>query len=203
MVTVGERLVLPEVGSVSGPATASAVQDVALELDQARVEAVPDWIDAGVAVRVTVGAGGGAVTVTVAVADADPPAPEHASVNEVVVVGEMLAVPLVAFVPDQPPVAVQVVALVLDQVSLDAAPDWMDWGCSEGDGWLGSGFNGDRESGLSGTACAGATERVRRRSNGRHIDAAAEWAVCPTNLHWRYKWSRLRSTKSIWKKPPL
>ena len=34
-------------------------------------------------------------------------------------VGETLSVPLVAFVPDQPPLAVQEVVFVLDQVSVD------------------------------------------------------------------------------------
>lgn len=40
-----------------------------------------------------------------------------------VVVGDTLLLPLVALVPDQPPPAVQAVALVDDQLSVDAAPD--------------------------------------------------------------------------------
>jgi hypothetical protein len=40
-------------------------------------------------------------------------------------VGETLCVPLVAFVPVQPPLAVQEVAFVLDHVNIELAPDAM------------------------------------------------------------------------------
>jgi hypothetical protein len=42
-----------------------------------------------------------------------------------VVVGLTLSVPLVASVPVQPPLAVQEVAFVLDQVNIELAPDAM------------------------------------------------------------------------------
>jgi hypothetical protein len=40
-------------------------------------------------------------------------------------VGDTLTVPLVAFVPVQPPLAVQDVAFALDQVSVELPPDAM------------------------------------------------------------------------------
>jgi hypothetical protein len=62
-------------------------------------------------------------TVTVALAGADvPSAPVQVSVKVVVFVRETLCVPLVAFVPVQPPLAVQEVALVLDQVRVELLP---------------------------------------------------------------------------------
>jgi hypothetical protein len=49
----------------------------------------------------------------------------------VVAAGETLCVPLVAFEPDQPPLAVQEAALVLDQVSVEEPPESMVVGLAE------------------------------------------------------------------------
>jgi hypothetical protein len=49
----------------------------------------------------------------------------------VAAVGETLSVPLVAFVPDQPSLAVQEVASVLDQVRVEEAPGAIDVGLAE------------------------------------------------------------------------
>jgi hypothetical protein len=49
----------------------------------------------------------------------------------VVVVGLTLFVPLVASVPVQPPVAVQEVALVLDQVRVELPPEVMEIGLAD------------------------------------------------------------------------
>jgi len=49
----------------------------------------------------------------------------------VVEVGETLNEPLVAFVPDQPPLAVQELALLLDQVSSEEPPEAMVVGLAE------------------------------------------------------------------------
>jgi len=49
----------------------------------------------------------------------------------VVAAGETLSVPLVAFVPDQPPLAVQEVASVLDQVSIKEPPGAIAVGLAE------------------------------------------------------------------------
>lgn len=58
-----------------------AVHEVALVLDQVRVELLPDAMIIGLADRVTVGAGGAAVTVTVALAGAVvPPVPVQINV---------------------------------------------------------------------------------------------------------------------------
>jgi hypothetical protein len=97
-----------------------AVHEVAFVLDQASVEAPPAVMLVGVAVSVTLGAA--AVTVTRVEAGVLPPGPEQVKVYVVVVVGDSSAVPLVACVPVQPPDAVQLVALVLDQVSVELAP---------------------------------------------------------------------------------
>ena len=47
------------------------------------------------------------------------------------VVGETLCVPLVAFEPLQPPLAVQEVALVLDQVRIEERPETIAVGLAE------------------------------------------------------------------------
>ncbi|HUO66484.1 MAG TPA: hypothetical protein VMV37_03060, partial [Gammaproteobacteria bacterium] len=62
-------------------------------------------------------------TVTVFESLAEPPGPVQVSVNVVVTVSALLvAVPLVAFEPDQPPDAVHDVAFVLVQVSCVVPP---------------------------------------------------------------------------------
>jgi hypothetical protein len=94
---------------------------VALVADQVRVELPPLATLVGLALSDTLGAA--AETVTVADWDAEPPAPVHVRVNFVVAVRVDVAVdPLVAWLPPQPPDAVQEVALVDDQVNVDAVP---------------------------------------------------------------------------------
>jgi hypothetical protein len=76
---------------------------------------------AGEALNVTVGA---AATVTAADLEAEPPGPEQVSVNAPLALNApVLCVPDSALVPLQDPVAVHDVALVLDHVNCDAAPD--------------------------------------------------------------------------------
>jgi hypothetical protein len=61
--------------------------------------------------------------VTVAEELPDPPAPTHVIANAVVVASAPVDwLPLVAFVPVQPPLAEQEVAFVLVQLSVDAPP---------------------------------------------------------------------------------
>ncbi len=68
--------------------------------------------------------GAPAVTVTLAVLAALPPAPEHVSVKlELVVNAPVLWLPDVALVPLQDPLAVQLVAFVVLQVSCADDPD--------------------------------------------------------------------------------
>jgi hypothetical protein len=63
------------------------------------------------------------VTLTVVLCEAEPPAPVQAKVYLVAVVSfAVLCEPIVACVPLQPPEAVHEVALVDDQLSIDAAP---------------------------------------------------------------------------------
>ncbi len=70
----------------------------------------------------TVGAGG-AVTVTVVDCEALPPTPEQFSVNVLVAVnGPVDWVPPFTLAPDHAPEAVQLVASVDDQVSVELAP---------------------------------------------------------------------------------
>lgn len=89
--------------------------------DQVKVE-VPPWATLlGFALSETLGTG--ADTDTVADCDAEPPAPLHVKVNFVAAVrAGVLWEPLVASVPLQPPDAAQEVALVDDQLKVDAAP---------------------------------------------------------------------------------
>ena len=78
----------------------------------------------GLALKLTVGAGvAAAFTVTVADCWVVPPAPVQESCKfGLVVSAAVLLVPLVATVPLQAPEAVQVVALVDDQVSVELDP---------------------------------------------------------------------------------
>ena len=103
-----------------------AVQEVALVEDQVSVEAPPLVTEVGLAVSDTVGTGGGgggAVTMTVADVPALPPAPVQVRVKLPFAVSAPVDwLPEVALVPDQPPEAVQLVALVEDQVSVELAP---------------------------------------------------------------------------------
>ena len=60
-----------------------------------------------------------------------PPLPVHVSAYVVVLAGETTRVPLVAFVPVQPPAAVHEVELVEDQEMVDTLPDAMLVGFAE------------------------------------------------------------------------
>ena len=67
--------------------------------------------------------GGGAETLTVSDWLALPPAPLQVSVKVVVVLSApVLALPLVGSLPDQPPEAVQLLALLEDQLSVADPP---------------------------------------------------------------------------------
>jgi hypothetical protein len=97
-----------------------AVHEVALVVFQFSVAALPETTAEGVAVNETVGVG---FTVTVVLCEALPPAPVHNRVNVVVdCSAAVAAVPDVALLPDHPPLAVQLVALVLLQVRFDVKP---------------------------------------------------------------------------------
>jgi hypothetical protein len=94
-----------------------AVQDVAFVLVHDSVLLVFGFTQAGLALNVTVG--GPDATVTLADWVTEPPAPVQASVNVAFAVRLLLvSLPEVAFVPVQPPLAVQDVALVDDQLSV-------------------------------------------------------------------------------------
>ncbi len=98
-----------------------AVQAVALVEAQVRVEPLPLLTVLGLALKVTVGAG--EVTVTVADWLPVPPVPEQVRTYVVFAVRAPVdCEPLTAFAPDQPPEAVQAVALVEDQFNVAAAP---------------------------------------------------------------------------------
>jgi hypothetical protein len=98
-----------------------AVQPVASVDDQVRVALAPLAMLCGLAVIVAVGAGG--VTVTVADCETLPPPPAQLSVKVLLLVNAPVdCEPLVAVAPAQAPEAVQVSALVDDQVSVELAP---------------------------------------------------------------------------------
>jgi hypothetical protein len=95
---------------------------VALVEVHVRVDALPLLTLEGLALNDTTGAGD-AETVTVADCDAEPPTPVQVRVNFVVAVrAAVVCEPAVGSAPLQPPEAVQAVALVEDQVSVDVAP---------------------------------------------------------------------------------
>ena len=96
-----------------------AVQLVALVDDHVNELLPPLATLVGLADNVTVGAGTGLFTVTVTDLLALPPSPLQLSVNVLLaaVSAPVLAVPLVARLPDHAPEAVQLVALVDDHVS--------------------------------------------------------------------------------------
>jgi hypothetical protein len=111
---------VPFIGSVPFQAP-EAVHAVALLEDQVRVALPPLAMLVGLALSDTLG--GAAETVTVADCVAEPPAPVHVSVNFVAAVRADVDIePLIARLPPQPPDAIQDVALVDDQVNVDAAP---------------------------------------------------------------------------------
>ncbi len=98
-----------------------AVQALALLLVQLSVELPPLAMLLGFALSVTVGAA--ALTVTAAVADPVPPGPEQVKVNvELAVSVPVDCEPCTALVPDQAPDAVQLVALLVDQLRVAAPP---------------------------------------------------------------------------------
>jgi hypothetical protein len=99
-----------------------AAHDVALVLDQVRVEAVPDFTLLGAALNVTIGAL--LETVTVAVWVADPPAPVQVSSNSVVLVrAPECEFPLVGTLPRQvPAIMVQALAPADVQVRVELPP---------------------------------------------------------------------------------
>ena len=100
---------------------ALAVQEFAFSALQFNVELPPAAIVVGFALRVITGSG--RVTTTDALALAVPPAPVQASVKVVLAArAPETSLPLVALVPVQPPLAVQVVAFVDDHVRLVDEP---------------------------------------------------------------------------------
>jgi hypothetical protein len=115
------------------------VQDVAFVEDQVSVDDPPLVTDMGFAVRDTVGAG---PTVTVAVALCAPPDPVQVRLKVLLLVSAPEdSLPEVALAPDQPPEAVQDVAFVEDQVSVEDAPLAMFVGFAASD-TVGTGVGG-------------------------------------------------------------
>jgi hypothetical protein len=100
-----------------------AVQLVALLEDQVRVVDEP-WVTlGGLARRLRLGLGVVSVTWTVSATAVVPLAPLQVSVKAAeLVMAPVLALPLVALLPDQPPEAVQLVALLEDQTRVADEP---------------------------------------------------------------------------------
>ena len=104
-----------------------AVHEVALVELQVSVEVPPLAMTEGAAANVAVGM---MLTRTVE-ATLVPPVPVHVKEYELgIVIAPVLCVPLVALVPLQPPVAVQDVALLELQLSVDTPPLAMEVGAA-------------------------------------------------------------------------
>jgi hypothetical protein len=98
-----------------------ATHEVALVEDQVRVAALPLVTVLGLALRVTVG--GREVTVTVADCVALPPVPVQVNAYVLFVLSAPVDCdPLIALLPDQLPEAVQEVAWVLVQLTVELLP---------------------------------------------------------------------------------
>jgi hypothetical protein len=122
VVAVGVSVIVPLVFSLPDQPP-EAVQLVALLEDQVRVADEPLVTLVGLALRLTVGLGIVSVTWTVSAAAVVPLAPLQVSVKVVeLVMAPVLALPLVALLPDQPPEAVQLVALLEAQTRVADEP---------------------------------------------------------------------------------
>jgi hypothetical protein len=111
-----------------------AVHDVAFVVDHASVLLPPALTDDGDAVSVMAGAGVEPEIETATLACAEPPAPLQLSVYAAFAVSTpVLSLPDTAFAPLQPPVAVQAVAFVLDQVSVLLLPVVIEIGLADND----------------------------------------------------------------------
>ena len=120
---------LPEV-ALEPDQPPEAVQEVAFVEAQVRVDEPPLVTVGGLAVSEAVGPA--AVTVTVRDALCVPPAPVQERLKVLVLVNAPVdALPEVARAPDQAPDAVQEVALVEDQLSVDDPPLGTDVGFAE------------------------------------------------------------------------
>lgn len=109
-------------------------------LDQLNVALPPTAILAGVAASETVGTAGG-VTATVADAWDEPVGPVQVSAYVVVAAGDTAREPPVPRPPVQPPEAMQAVAFLVDQFSMEIPPELMVLGVADNvtagvpDGW--------------------------------------------------------------------
>jgi hypothetical protein len=100
-----------------------AVQAVALLVDQLRVALAPFATVLGEALKEMVGGGAGEVTDTLVACVALPPAPVQVSVNVLLALSAPVdCEPLKALLPDQPPEALQAVALFEVQDNVALAP---------------------------------------------------------------------------------
>ena len=119
MALSGPVLAVPLVGSLPDQ-PAEAVQLLALLDDQLSIADPPLLTVVGFALSPTVG---GSETVTVTDLLALPPGPLHISVKVVVALSApVLTLPFGDSLPDQPPEAVQPLALLDDQLSIAAPP---------------------------------------------------------------------------------
>jgi hypothetical protein len=111
-----------------------AVQEVAFELAHCSMADCPEVNDVGEAVNCVICAAGGvgALTSTCTERWAEPPAPAQDSVKVALAASPLICwLPLVDFVPLQPPEAVHEVACSLDHESVVAAPLAMEVGDAE------------------------------------------------------------------------
>lgn len=126
-----DSLAFVALGPTQSPVAAH--EEALLEL-QVSVEELPCRMAEGLALSANVGGGVAGVTLTVTVCVAVPPAPVQLSVYDVLTVSPLrTSVPVRLLAPLQPPVAVQLVAFVADQFSVEDPPLTTDAGVAVSD----------------------------------------------------------------------
>ena len=158
-----------------------AVQEVALVDDQVSVEEAPLATEVGFADTVTVGAGGGGGmpdTMTVTEALELPPGPVQ--VREKLLLALSAPVdwlPEVVLLPDHAPEAMQEVALVDDQVSMEDALLATDAGLAASD-TIGKGGRGALSAQLVGSDPEPPQAAIAKATRGASRDASVRSDVC-------------------------
>jgi len=176
---------LPEIALAPDHAP-EAVQEVASVDDQVSVEDAPLATEVGFAASVTVGSGGGGgapATVTVAEVLALPPEPVQVRENVLEPVNAPLnSFPEIGLLPDHAPEAVQELAFVEDQASMEDSPLATELGLAARD-TIGDGGGGVDPVQLAGSGPAPPQAASASASSGTSSDARIRTMEVPIPLN--------------------